>query len=223
MSSKLSPLDAGCPRPARKRVSRCHRRRALDAGEPDLWSNEEAMSFDDEFADISQHEDQTTLRFQRPLSHVPEKVWKALTESDYLRWWMPADMIGDRIAGATVEMVFWPDLVEAKGLDPNAGTATIEVFEPMRTFEWVWHGTTVCFDIDPCAEGCELALTVEFQSTDPDIIVDNAGGFHLWMDHLQALLDSGSTPPIALVSADHLEPHYRSVLDAGVERRAPHR
>jgi len=83
----------------------------------------------------------------------------------------------------------------------------------MRTFEWVWHGTTVRFDIDTTAQGCDLTLTVTVQSIDLDTIVDNAGGFQLWIDHLTALVNSGSTPPIAAVDADHLEPHYRRAFD----------
>lgn len=162
--------------------------------------------------DITRHQDHSTLRFRRSLRHSAEKVWIALTESEHMRWWMPVDMIGDRDVGSTVAMVFWPDLVDKKGLDPDAGTATIRECEPMRVFEWAWHETVVRFEIDPTPAGCDLTLTVELGAVDPDTIVDNAGGFHIWMDHLTALLDDGSTLPIADANTERLDNKYRDAV-----------
>ncbi|UMG93452.1 SRPBCC domain-containing protein [Nocardioides sp. TF02-7] len=38
--------------------------------------------------------DRVGLRFERRLAHPPEKVWRALTESEHLRHWFPADIVG---------------------------------------------------------------------------------------------------------------------------------
>ena len=170
------------------------------------------MSPDGPIGQIQRSGDNTTLLYRRSLAHSPAKVWSALTESAHMRWWMPVDMVGEREVGATVGMVFWPDLADKNGLDPNAGTAEITVWEPMRTFAWAWHGTTVRFDIEATDQGCDLTLTLDIPTGDPDTIVDNAGGFHLWMDHLTALVNNGSTPPLAAANADHLEPRYRMAL-----------
>lgn len=171
------------------------------------------MTADQHLGLIERHDDHTTLRFRRSLAHEPEKVWRALTESEHLRWWMPADMIGERAAGATVEMIFWPDLVEKTGLEPDAGTATIRVWDPPQVFEWLWQGSLIRFELTPTAPGCLLELSVEIETADPDTIVDNAGGYHLWMAHLSTLLDDGSTPPIADANPQNLQDRYRALAE----------
>ncbi len=156
---------------------------------------------------------QTTLHFTRELGHVPTKVWQALTESDHMRWWMPADMIGERETGSSVRMVFWPDVVEKKGLEPDAGTAVIQVWDPPRVFEWVWHGSRIRFETGPTAGGCRLDLAVKFDGDDPDTVVGNAGGYHLWMDHLTTLLNTGSSSSIADVDPEPLQAAYLAQLE----------
>ncbi len=164
------------------------------------------------WGEIERHSGHTSLRFTRDLNHEPTKVWRALTESEHMRWWMPVDMIGPRKAGAHVRLEFWPDLVESKGLDPDAGTGRIEIWEPPHVFEWSWGDTRVHFEITPTGSGCSLHLLVRLSTDDPGEIVDNAGGFHLWMEHLVALLETGSSAPIAQADAGPLEARYRSQL-----------
>lgn len=173
------------------------------------------MTPDNPLGEITRGHGHTSLRFTRDLAHAPEKVWRAVTESEHMRWWMPVDMIGGRATGSTVAMVFWPDLVEKKGLEPDAGTATIQVWDPPHAFEWVWHGSTIRFEIAPAADGCRLQLLVNFDDGDPDTIVDNAGGYHLWMDHLATLLNTGSSTPIADADPRPLHKQYRGVVQSG--------
>lgn len=162
---------------------------------------------------IERDRGQTTLRFTRSLAHPPEKVWSVLTKSEHMRWWMPADLVGDKREGASLQIVFWPDLVEAKGLEPDAGTATVEVWDPPRTFEWIWNGTRIRFDITPTSTGSDLQLTVSIPTDDPNVVVDAAGGFHLWMEHLDRLLETGSSIPIAGADPKPLEANYRALID----------
>ena len=173
------------------------------------------MTIDSPLSEINRDDGRATLHFTRSLPHGPEKVWRALTESEHMRWWMPVDMVGQRATGATVDMVFWPDLVEQKGLDPDAGTATIQVWNPPSVFEWVWHGSQVRFELEPRPNGCELRLMVKIDDDDPDTIVDNAGGYHLWVDHLTRLLHTGSSTPIAKADSQPLEAMYRALLQSG--------
>jgi hypothetical protein len=140
-------------------------------------------------------------------------VWQALTESEHMRYWMPADLVGQMENGATLKVVFWPDLVEAKGIDPDGGTATIEVWDPPRTFEWIWNTTRIRFEITPTPDGCSLQLTVGIGTDDPDLVIDAAGGFHLWLEHLTNLLDTGSSLPLAAADPQPLEVRYRAQVE----------
>ncbi len=171
------------------------------------------MTHDPHLGNIERQDGRTTLTFRRALAHQPEKVWRAITESEHMRWWMPVDMAGERFAGATLELTFWPDLVEKMSLDPAAGTASISVWEPHRVFEWIWHGSTIRFELTPTEDGCVLDLSVEIDTDEPDTIVDNAGGYHLWIEHLTRLLDHGQSPSIADAEPHDLESQYRSLLE----------
>ena len=171
------------------------------------------MDADVGYGEIHRHDGRSTLRYRRSLTRSQPDVWAALTESGHLRWWMPADMVGERAAGASVRMVFWPDLVEAKGLEADAGTATILSCDPPSVFEWRWHDSLVRFQLAPSDEdGCLLDLAVEIDTDEPEAVVENACGFHLWVDHLSELVETGSSPPIAEGDAGRHEGHYRSVV-----------
>lgn len=172
------------------------------------------MTTDPELGRIERHDGRTVLSFQRSLAHPLEQVSQALTESEHMRSWLPVDMVGERAAGATVSMVFWPDLVEKKGLDADAGTAVIVAWDPPHIFEWVWHGSRVRFELTGGPEGCLLDLTVEIETDDPDTIIDNAGGYHLWVDHLTMLLNDGASPSIADAEPQQLEDQYRALFES---------
>ncbi len=46
------------------------------------------------------------VRFTRMLSHLPEKVWRAITESEHLTHWFPTTIEGERAAGAPLRFSF---------------------------------------------------------------------------------------------------------------------
>jgi hypothetical protein len=130
-----------------------------------------------------------------------------------MRYWMPGDLVGQKECNATLQVVFWPDLVEAKGIKADGGTATIEVWDPPRTFEWIWNATRIRFVITPTSDGSTLQLTVRIGTDDPDLVTDAAGGFHLWLDHLTNLLDTGSSLPLAAADPEPLEARYRAQVE----------
>lgn len=171
------------------------------------------MTSNPHLGSIERHDGRTTLKFRRTFNHRPEKVWRAITESEHMRWWMPVDMIGERGTGATVKMVFWPDLVEKKGLSPDAGTATISEWTPPEVFEFVWHGSKVRFEVTATSDGCVLNLSVNIETDDIDTIADNAGGYHLWLDHLSRLLDHGASPSIAQAEQQSTNHEYRRLAE----------
>jgi hypothetical protein len=46
--------------------------------------------------------DRPGLRYVRHYPHPVDRVWRAITESDQLRHWMPCDIVGDRAAGSAI-------------------------------------------------------------------------------------------------------------------------
>ena len=74
--------------------------------------------------EILRDADRYGLRYERRLRHPPERVWRALTESDALRHWMPADMVGERRAGADLVFPFWPAHVERFGIPAEQAALT---------------------------------------------------------------------------------------------------
>ena len=135
-----------------------------------------------------------TLRYVRHLQHPAAKVWRAITESEHLAAWFPADIVGDRQTGADVEMPFWPDVAERFEVAEPDTRGHIEVWDPPATFELLWEGERLRFDLEATDAGTTLTLAVVVQ--DPTIAVDAAAGYHVCLDRLQVLLDTGSTPPL---------------------------
>ena len=157
------------------------------------------------------------MRFVRQLAHPVEKVWAALTESDQLRHWMPCDIVGERRAGADIILSFWPAQVEKYQLQETSLPGTIEVWEPPVVFQWTWGGDVVRFELASTTTGTTLTFTTWLESTARGDAASVAGGYHVCLDALRLLLDTGSAPP--LVDGDErvheLEAAYAERLQAG--------
>lgn len=164
--------------------------------------------------------DQVGLRYVRRLAHRPDKVWRALTESDQLRHWFPSDMVGERRAGAELTLPFWPDHVAAYGIEETVAPGRIHVWDPPRVFEWSWATDRLRWELEDAADGTVLTLTVwigepEAHGTgggSPDEATGTASaatGYHVCLDHLELLLDGRQG---RLVDADTstLETEYRA-------------
>jgi uncharacterized protein YndB with AHSA1/START domain len=136
------------------------------------------------------------IRFVRRLAHPAERVWAALTESEQLRYWLPCDIVGERRAGADIELPFWPAQVEKYGLEQTSLPGMIEVWEPPAVFQWTWGGDVVRFELHGTPDGTTLTFTTWLQSSDPDEAAAVAGGYHVCLDELRLLLDTGSAPPL---------------------------
>lgn len=131
------------------------------------------------------------LRFERRLAHPPEKVWRALTETDRLRAWFVQILDYDRLVidprpGARLE---FPPAPEHAGL----GTGHGEVLraDPPYLLEYTWDAETLRWELTPDGPGCLLVFTDIF----PDRGSASAlgAGWHAGLDLLQAALDG--TPP----------------------------
>lgn len=158
------------------------------------------------------------LRYERQLAHPPEKVWRALTESDSLRHWMPADIIGDRRAGAAIRLPFWPDHVERYDIPPEQATMSgqIRVWEPLRTFEYTWAADVLRWELIPTDDGgTTLVFTTWLGEPDQYPPHTVAAGYHACLDQLAELLDSGTvrTPLVDVPVAD-LETRYAALVNS---------
>ena len=142
----------------------------------------------------------TALRFRRRLAHPPEKVWRAITESEQLRHWFPCDIVGERHQGARLQLPFWPAHVERFGIDEPVLEGEIRQWEPPRLFEWTWQDDVLRWELSATDDGgTELTFTTVLGDDPYASPSQTAAGYHLCLDHLDALL---AGTPRALVDAD---------------------
>jgi uncharacterized protein YndB with AHSA1/START domain len=151
------------------------------------------------------------LRYERLLAHPPQKVWRALTESEHLRHWMPADIIGERHAGAHLTMPFWPEHVERYSIAEPVMDGEILVWDPPSVFELTWDVDRLRFELDPTPEGTRLRFTtwLRDQATPPE---GAAAGYHACLDQLVALLDGEQLTSLVDVDVDELEQRYATMV-----------
>ena len=165
-------------------------------------------------ASVLRDSDRVGLRYHRSLHHPPDKVWRALTESEHLRHWLPCDIVGERRAGADVELPFWPDHIETFGIDEPVLTGQILVWEPTSMFEWTWAGDVLRFELAPRGDGTDLTFTTWF--ADPDVAAGAGGGYHVCLDHLIHLLDGAGDLPFTdarvQAEADRWQQRYSDLL-----------
>ncbi|MDC3988815.1 SRPBCC domain-containing protein [Polyangium jinanense] len=118
------------------------------------------------------------LRFERRLAHRPEKVWRALTESQELAHWFPARIEGAREVGAELRFFF------AEG---EPGKGKISVFDPPRVLEYTWEGDVLRWELEPEGTGCLLIFTTI--PADRANVARDATGWHFCLDNLEAAVD----------------------------------
>lgn len=150
----------------------------------------------DPLGEVRRDGDRWSLRYVRVLRHAPEKVWAAITRSEHLAHWLPCDMIGERRAGATLTLPFWPETVEKYKLSGPPLTGEIRVWDPPHVFEWTWDVDLLRFELTPDPEGTRLTFTTWLGGSEAD--ADTASGYHVCLGLLRARLDgaSGSTAAV---------------------------
>lgn len=154
----------------------------------------------------------TALHFERDLAQAPERVWRALTESDQLRCWMPCDLVGPREEGAELMVPFWDDLAAKYAIDDPVLTGRILTWDPFRRFAWTWDDEELTFDLEPTATGTRLTLVVRLGSKGPGA-ASTAAGYHACLDQLVALMETGAPHAFQDDDARQLEPVYAALAD----------
>lgn len=155
------------------------------------------------------------LRYERRLAHPPEKVWRALTESEHLRHWMPCDLVGERRAGARLELPFWPDHVARYGIDEPTPEGEIVVWQPPAVFEWTWSTDVLRWELTPAGGGTHLTFTTWLGDGDPAGAAGAGAGYHVCLDALAELLDTGSAGPLVDAGTERWQAAYAEAV-AGV-------
>jgi uncharacterized protein YndB with AHSA1/START domain len=151
------------------------------------------------------------LRYERRLSHQPERVWRALTESDQLRHWFPADIVGPREEGAELVVPFWDDVAAKYSIEKPVLTGRIVTWDPPHRFAWLWDDELLTFDLDALDGGTRLTLTVRLSPSGPG--ADNVGaGYHVCLDQLVVLVETDDPPPFLDQDAGRYEPAYAKLL-----------
>jgi uncharacterized protein YndB with AHSA1/START domain len=143
--------------------------------------------------DAMQHEgalervgDRARLTYTRSLNHAPEKVWRALTETEQLAAWFPDGApVGDFVAGATLQF----------GANAESGpnfTGTVVTADPPRVLEFLWGGDTLRFELRPDGKGTVLTFTDTFDEYGK--AARDGAGWHACVENLVHALD-GTPPP----------------------------
>lgn len=134
---------------------------------------------------LAREGDHWQLRYVRHLAHPAEKVWQALTDAEHLRAWFPAEIEGERVAGAPLRFVF-PD-----GQGP-AVPGEMVVYDPPSLLEYRWGEDTLRFELRPEADGCVLTFVTAFG--EQGRAARDGAGWHTCLDLLELHL-AGAQPP----------------------------
>jgi uncharacterized protein YndB with AHSA1/START domain len=141
------------------------------------------------------------VRFERRLSHPPERVWRAVTEPGELAAWFPDTIEGEFAPGAEVR---FPKFAEM-GL-PAIGTV-IE-FDPPRLLAFTWGTSTLRFELEPDGDGCRLVFTDALPREES---AKNAAGWEVCLEKLEARL-AGEGP------AETADDHWSQLHEGYAER-----
>jgi len=166
--------------------------------------------------------DRAGLRYSRGFDHRPGAVWRALTESESLRHWLPTDIVGERRVGAQITLPFWPDTVEKYGLQDQAVLhGKVERWEPPEVFAWTWDTDELLFELEDVPASGDapgrtlLTFTTWLGDGSPEALVDVGAGYHSCLDLLAELLDRGPGHSTAEVDPALLEARYAAHFGSG--------
>ena len=132
--------------------------------------------------------DCSVIRFQRRLGHPIERVWRAITEPDEMAKWLAVTEL-DLVEGGRVVLTW-------QNTDDEGNTAvargTVSALDPPRLVEFDTdiHGR-LRWELEPDGEGTAVTFTADAQLP-PDWELEVLAGWHIHLDHLEAVLDGGT-------------------------------
>lgn len=150
------------------------------------------------------------LRIERRLAHPPEKVWRALTESQHLVQWFPSDIRSDALAvGAKLRFVFPQESAGGEGV--------VTDFDPPRVFAYSWETDLLHWELQPEGAGCRLIFTHTFD--DRPAAASYASGWKVCLDALEHVLRGEPVPAERDTAALHEAYVAAFGLDEGSSER----
>jgi len=157
-----------------------------------------------------------SLRFERRLSHPPEKVWRALTENAELAHWFPARIDGAREPGARLRFVF-----PGEGTEGGAAMdGELIVYDPPRTLEYSWGGEILRWELQPRDGHTLLMFTHTFE--DETKAARDASGWDVCLQSLESALGGAPLEPFTMERFDALFGEYALRFGAKASsRRTP--
>ncbi|HEV7826947.1 MAG TPA: SRPBCC family protein [Mycobacteriales bacterium] len=158
---------------------------------------------------LDEHEGRWRLRFSRRLPAPPERVWRSLTEPAELRGWFPAEIEGERAAGAPLRFVFPDD-------EGPALRGEMTVYDPPAVLGFRWQDDQLRFELTADGDGTALEFVNTF--TELGTGARTAAGWHACLDLLEHEL-ADSEPPWK-PAAHWEELHARYVEALGPEASA---
>jgi uncharacterized protein YndB with AHSA1/START domain len=123
------------------------------------------------------------LRFERRFAHSPDKVWRAITETDQLRAWFVQILDYDRFRfepapGGAIEFV---------STAGETGHGEFIQVDPPRLLEYTWDSEILRWELEPDGDGCRLIFTNIFD--DRPSAASLGAGWHAGLELLASLLD----------------------------------
>ena len=162
-----------------------------------------------------------SLRFERLLSHSPERVWRAITEDDELSAWFPARIAGLRERGAALRFILPPEPGQVPADSAEEGltmTGEMLVFDPPSILEYKWDVDVLRWELKARPGGTLLTFTHTFD--DKGRGARDAAGWDMCLASLEARLAGRSAEPFTTQRHEDLFAHYvrRFGSDAAVHK-----
>jgi uncharacterized protein YndB with AHSA1/START domain len=161
---------------------------------------------------VAREDGRITLRYRRRFPHPVESVWAALTEHEHLGAWLPCDIVGERRAGAAIELPFWPATLEHHEIDEPVLTGEIRVWEPPHVFEWTWDTDLLRFELAAEGDGTSLVFTTWIGIDDDEGAANAAAGYDVCLEYLAAQLDGRDLGELATADTADLQHRYRALV-----------
>ena len=106
------------------------------------------------------------------------------------------------------------------GFEDPGLTGFIRVWEPPRVFEWTWDTDIVRFELT--AQGPDTILRLTTWVVDRRAgVVKTGAGYHVCLEHLTRLLDTGNAPPVTASDPTTLEAAYAAAFGLPVPSEQP--
>ncbi len=172
---------------------------------------------------LRQQGERHCLRFERFLSHSPDKVWRAITEDDELAAWFPARIVGAREPGAALRFIFPPKPGQVPADSAEEGvtmTGKMLAFDPPRVLEYLWDDDVLRWKLEPRPGGTLLTFTHTFD--DKGRGARDAAGWDICFASLAARLEGRTRQPFTTERHEALFAHYAQRFGpAAAARKAP--